>query len=239
MHVKTEESGKNILHVKTEEHRIRELAWVSFLRMCPAADEKDLKGILCSIPIPRITCTAYSDAFFKNGILHVGSRTFLCEGLLSKTEEIGLEQVIAYGMCIPEADLPEDMGMLEAFYCDCYMTALLEAGREWLREYLKERILSRERKQAIGQEQTEISESFGPGFYGMGIESISELLSLIQADAIGLREFHGAMYPDKSSLGFYLVLQQNRPVRTGDCAHCLGQGRNCIFCHGMAPGCIE
>lgn len=231
-------------------NRMKEFASENFQRICPDAGSKvqrqqqeeimnRLKRDYDELLLPRMTLH-----FFEGGILEQGDLLFCTDrplhkeslfnapdslsdsnirwkGIFPKELEAEVKAIICYGLSIPEWETEEQEDMLEAFYLDCWTTALLDGTREWIKEYLKESIVQRGEK-IIGP--------IGPGFFGMDMTFIPGLLEMIDGKSIGIREFHGGLYPPKSNLGFYLVIKGETEWMAGDCSSCLAQGKNCMYC---------
>ena len=62
----------------------------------------------------------------------------------------------------------EDAPVLEIFYADTWGTAYVDAARDFLREMINDKAQSFDRETKIF-----VSDSFGPGYYGMETEQIS------------------------------------------------------------------
>ncbi len=77
-----------------------------------------------------------------------------------------------------------------------------------------------------------LSDSFGPGYYGMKTQDTIKLLALLEGDAIGVtcRE-SGVMVPLKSCTGIYLVTDSTAPLPDLECETCLGNTGNCRLCN--------
>lgn len=145
--------------------------------------------------------------------------------ILSIYEE---EQRCTYGMCIPELADIQHLDMLEQFYIDAWMTAILDAGRDWLKEYIAEYV-----KRDLYQNKEEeiyVSDAFGPGFYGMGMEKIQDIFEEIEVGQIGISMYHGSMRPPKSNVGYYIFSKDEILMASRDCGHCLSGRKNCLFC---------
>lgn len=218
-----------------DKNKIRELARSSFFAMCPplhkGAGKKGEETIWLekreqTLPecIPEMTYKIYKDISVKDGKIWVSKYGFSSGSIFGEQLEQYLKSVIVYGMCIEEKEQSSSESMLECYYEDCYRTALLDGGRKWLRDKLK-----REEKKKY-DEAVEVSSAIGPGFFGIGMETIPDFLNLMDGEEIGLRVFHGALYPDKASVGFYLVASGIGQMEYKDCASCLGRGKNCAFC---------
>lgn len=215
--------------------KIRELAQSSFFAMCPPLHKEEgkkseeiiwLEKREQMLPecIPEMTYKRYKDISVRNGKIWISGCAFSAESIFLEQLEQNLKSVVVYGMCIKEKEQISSESMLEYYYEDCYRTALLDGGRKWLQDKLK-----REEKKKYA-EAVEVSSAVGPGFFGIGMEAIPDFLNLIDGEEIGLREYHGALYPDKASVGFYLVASEIGQMEYKDCSSCLGQGKNCVFC---------
>ena len=140
----------------------------------------------------------------------------------------GAEEVCTYAMCIEELER-DGLDMLEQFYLDTWMTAILDSTRDWLKQYLCE-YLSKEKGQ-----QVFLSEAFGPGFYGIGMDEIPKILEKMDGSRIGVNWNGACLYPPKSNVGYYLVFEEEQEWRSRDCKNCLSGHKNCIFCKNYLP----
>lgn len=126
-----------------------------------------------------------------------------------------------YGATIGEI-VPDCRDMLEEYYAQWWMNAYLTAIRVYLKDVLT--------KQKSQKEQA-FSDGFGPGFYGIPIESIPEFYQLAEAEKIGISlKRNGTLFPVQSCLGMYLAMENPQRIGKRDCKHCLGRGKHCDFC---------
>lgn len=116
----------------------------------------------------------------------------------------------------------EDISLLEQYYINGWQVAMLDAARIWLKGYLK-------RRSSVRREHF-VTDSFGPGFYGMKVGAVEELYTFIRADRVGISlTGEGTLSPAASLTGIYLVL--DRPVPDiRDCVDCIGSRESCIMC---------
>lgn len=148
----------------------------------------------------------------------LGGKKFTCH-LLEQLEISVLTGGYFYLFHAPEVKM-EKMSQMERFYIESWQIALLDAGRLWL-----ERSLRRQQP-----ENSHLSESFGPGFFGMEIEMISVMVNILQGEQVGVRLMpDGMMTPAKSLAGIFLTGTQEFQMPSGDCLFCQGNGQ-CKMC---------
>lgn len=161
-----------------------------------------------------------------------------------------IQKVYLYAMCItePEEAMKQIKGeLLKEFYLDTWMTAFIDAGRDWIKSYLTNQLeqeilgtvrtssyssLTRGKKFHRSGEKQRIflSDSFGPGFYGMEIEMVEDFFRLLPCERIGMSLKHGTMFPAKSNVGIYLALTEESSLPSKDCKNCRSGGKSCEFC---------
>lgn len=128
-----------------------------------------------------------------------------------------------YAMGIPEIVLAES-DLLEQFYLDTWMTALLDSARDWLRDYLQDCML-----QELGEKRY-VSEAFGPGFYNIDLTEIPKILETAGGDKIGVIWNGKTLSPAKSNVGYYRISKKEQIGPERDCKYCLSNHKNCSFC---------
>lgn len=126
---------------------------------------------------------------------------------------------VCYLFHAPEVDYG-DMSQSERFYVESWQIALLDAMRLWLERFLR-------RQQPSG---SYLSESFGPGFYGMDIGAVPKLAGQMQGEQVGIRVLpNGMMEPSMSLVGMFLTGSEPFCMPSGDCISCQGTG-HCRMC---------
>jgi hypothetical protein len=170
-------------------------------------------------------------------------------------EEKEITQVVFYGLCLEDSQT-EGAGedFLEQFYLDAWKLALLYAGQDWLRNKILEETRmdagnfdsdksrmdagnfdSDKSRMDVGDFDSEksriyVSDSIGPGYYGLGLESVTTFFQLLPCESIGMKLVHGSLWPAKSAVGFYLVSKEDLSIPKKDCKNCLAAGKSCEFC---------
>ena len=127
---------------------------------------------------------------------------------------------IYFGMCVPPIETEEKQDLLEQFYLDSFMTALLDAGRDWLYQYLL-----KQKKRDFGF----LLPATGPGLGRIEIKELSEYLERAKAFLIGISYCGGMLHPTKSVVGMFPFSEKEQEEQV-DCALCLSKGKNCVFC---------
>lgn len=164
-----------------------------------------------------------------------------------------IHKVYLYAMCITEQEevMKKVKGdMLKEFYLDTWMIAFLDAGRDWTRKYLTNQLeqeicrdiqlspaVSLTEESALKLEEKQriyLSDSFGPGFYGMEIEAVEDFFRLLPCEKIGMSLKRGTMFPTKSNVGIYLALTEEFHLPSKDCKNCRSGGKSCEFCKNYA-----
>lgn len=131
----------------------------------------------------------------------------------------------ASGAYAPVADKTEygKGELLTQYYEESWQNALLDAGRSWISNYLT-------RKESVRM-PAYVTDSFGPGFYGMPITDLPQLAELIDMERVGVHVTeNGTLSPQKSLVCLYLVLNQPLPFFMKDCAGCIGSKGGCVNC---------
>ena len=98
----------------------------------------------------------------------------------------------------------------------------MDVVRVWVQGYL-------ERKNSV-YENRYCSPSFGPGYYGMGMDTIPELLGLMDASQVGVSWNGECMSPKMSLVGTYLIAGEDVFEIDSDCRDCIGHSGGCEFC---------
>ena len=157
-----------------------------------------------------------------------GDEKIKCSALEKMNIDAGdVESAYLYTFGIREIDENKLSGcsLLEKYYVESLMIAATDVLREWLRKYI-------ERKHSVRQKRY-VTDSFGPGFYGMDISAVPKLVSLIGGEKVGVTvDESGNMHQVKSCIGIYLVTKKEYGGRIKDCTFCIGNNAGCAFCRG-------
>lgn len=158
----------------------------------------------------------------KDGYFQFGEHRFNCS-VLNRIPQ----SVVAGGYFVsfhaPTSAGEKQLSLLSQYYIENWQNALLDAGRDWARAYIQ-------RKESVRRAHY-VTDSFGPGFYGMPVECLSDLVTLSNAGAVGVTvSQEGHMLPAKSIVAIYLVLQKPLDFVIEDCSSCIGNDAGCQSC---------
>ncbi len=154
----------------------------------------------------------------ENQRLQIGTESFTCHFL----EVVDMESITGGCFYLFHAPQVDTIGMeqTQRFYAECWQIALMDAARIWLERFLR-------RQQPEGGT---LSESFGPGFYGMEIEAVVAMVNQMKAEQVGVRLLdNGMMEPAISLVGMFLTGTKLFEMPSGDCLSCQGTS-HCRMC---------
>lgn len=107
-------------------------------------------------------------------------------------------------------------------YCDIWQTAFVDVGRDLLQDYVKS---------TLTYDAFAISDTFGPGFFGMPGADTEKFFQVLAADRIGASiRPGGLMIPVKSYAGFFLVTTKEESLPSKDCENCVSSRKTCSYC---------
>lgn len=169
--------------------------------------------------VDRITVRAvynyYDDIAIEEETLAVGGKTFAAKIF----KGIAPAQVLgAYVFVLTAGDFScPDKPVAEQVLLDLWGTAFATAGRK--------------RLQAHFAKDGRISETFGPGLYGIPAETMQELTELVDADLIGVTVNESSvLQPVKSYGGIVLRVTDDYRPRGALCTACRGSRLSCALC---------
>ena len=155
------------------------------------------------------------------GYLEFGNKKIECN-VLEQIDTAGVEKGYLYAFHAPDVELESAGSVLEQYYMEAFQVACMDVIRVWLQGYL-------ERKNSV-YEKKYCSPSFGPGYYGMGMEAVPELLGLMDASQVGVSWNGECMSPKMSLVGTYLIAGEDVFEIDSDCRDCIGHSGGCEFC---------
>lgn len=152
-----------------------------------------------------------------------GTEEISCS-VLERIETDWIQQGYLYAFHAPMLRLQgEELTLLQQFYIESWQIAMLDAARDWLQEYLARR--HSVRKQAY------VTDSFGPGFYGMQMDALEKLCNCLDLKRAGIAlTENGNLKPLKSIVGLHLVSDRDVAPVIRDCSSCLGNLGGCTLC---------
>jgi len=145
-----------------------------------------------------------------------GGITFHCSAFDQIDPKL-IKGVYVYALSAGDFGYPEDP-ILDQLYADIWGSAFTDAARLIMREKI--------------EEETKLSDSFGPGFYGMDVSEMGSLTSLLNLDELDM-EVRGEqiILPLKSCAGFYFSVEPEYKKLNQACETCLGTHTSCKLCN--------
>ncbi len=136
--------------------------------------------------------------------------------------------VYAYILTAGIFELDDSDPILDQLYADIWGTSYVDAGLEVLKSFVREDM------NADGNGNIVVLDSFGPGFYGMGVDQVGKFFELLDGDRIGVKaRSNSLMLPLKSCSGFFVGVDDTAALPVADCKSCRAEYKNCAFCHAV------
>ena len=181
----------------------------------------ELKG---SLDLKAVCVEGAPDHFFGRELVFFG-QTFRCQAF-ERIEKDTLRKVYAYALTTG-AFATESDSILDQLYEDIWGTAFVDACRGLLREQLE----SAERK---NDSEVKLSQSFGPGYYGMDVAQTRLMGEILPMKEINMRiNESGMMIPQKSCTGLLFVVPKDSALPPSACVECGIKTAGCRFCDGF------
>ena len=183
-----------------------------------------MTGSLATVSNPMevsVLLQPFAGECVREGYLEFGNKKIECN-VLEQIDTAGVEKGYLYAFHAPDVDLESAGSVLEQYYMEAFQVACMDVIRGWIQGYL-------ERKNSV-YEKKYCSPSFGPGYYGMGMDAVPELLGLMDASQVGVSWNGERMSPKMSLVGTYLIAGEDVFEVDSDCRDCIGQSGGCEFC---------
>ena len=183
-----------------------------------------MTGSLATVSNPMevsVLLQPFAGECVREGYLEFGNKKIECN-VLEQIDTAGVEKGYLYAFHAPDVDLESAGSVLEQYYMEAFQVACMDVIRGWLQGYL-------ERKNSV-YEKKYCSPSFGPGYYGMGMDAVPELLGLMDASQVGVSWNGECMSPKMSLVGTYLIADEDVFEVDSDCIDCIGHSGGCEFC---------
>ena len=147
----------------------------------------------------------------------------ICDAFGSLDRE-KVKKVIFYVMTV-DGCACESEELMDRLYADLWGTAYVNSGFELLKEEITSRYIG------DNKEKLELSDAFGPGYYGMPTDEMRKFFEILNVEEIGVKLYpSGVMVPIKSCAGFLIVMEKGAKVPGEHCKHCAGNPKGCTMC---------
>ncbi|NLT47153.1 MAG: HD domain-containing protein [Clostridiales bacterium] len=168
--------------------------------------------------------TTLDPGAFRDSTIIIGESQFTCTAF-QQIEPDKVTTIFAYLMTLGECKAGVT-NLAEEYYADLWGDGFLEAGRQILREQIR-------RYEIKNTDEYYISESFGPGFYGMPLDKLADLIRELDGSNIGLTsEMAEVCAKEKCSGGFFFITNGEGVFPAEECKDCIGHEGGCLFCGG-------
>ena len=218
---------------KIEESAVETIAETRFFQMCSFdlgdAGQRKMEDLAFSVREHlrqqmemQVAVRFFDEVSLQKDELQLGDESLRCSAFSHVPPE-AVKGAFVYLLTIGETDTEGEEGIMAELYHDIWGTAYVESALGILRKDLLPSLLD-------GCEGY-LSESFGPGYYGMAMEEGTKLFSLLDGASVGvMQKKSGLLHPEKSCLGVILIYDRDG-IRIGaGCAKCLGNRGGCRFC---------
>ena len=171
----------------------------------------------------------YDSVVFLNGHVIAEGQDIYCN-FFSQIPEDAVEGIFFYALTAGECSCSEDSSeknIMDELFADIWGTSYVDAGRE----YLEKEILEKDIATRFQNRETFISDSFGPGYYGMAVQDSAKFFSVLNGSLINVSlNESGLMLPQKTCTGLYFILNRSDIRPEPSCVQCLGNPAGCDFC---------
>ncbi|MCL1808850.1 MAG: hypothetical protein FWG42_03665 [Clostridiales bacterium] len=165
----------------------------------------------------------YGPEAVRESAVAVDGIEFRCDSLYQMDRgkiRKALLYIVTAGECGCESE-----DIMDRLYADFWGTAYVDAAYELLRQ--KARSIYIEKEEA----GLELSDAFGPGYYGMPTEEIKNFFSVLDGNSIGVKCLPSCvMVPIKSCAGILFVVEKGAKLPESSCLHCVGNRSGCQLC---------
>lgn len=168
---------------------------------------------------PRIDvkCTykIYNSFELKNETLIIENEQFNCTAF-GQINPKSVDAVIFYAVTAGNYYL-EDRPIMDQLYADIWGTAFTDAMREIFMDEMKKNY--------------KISDSFGPGFYGMDVTEMKKMPKFVSFDSLGMEVKNSCVIlPLKSCAGIIYIVNELYTKLDSACQLCYGNKKTCSLC---------
>ncbi len=159
----------------------------------------------------------YEDICFEGKKAVIGG-VDLVSNAFEQMDPFRIKGAYVYMLTVGDSGL-KDGPVIKQLLADIWGTCFVDAARM----ILEERFTS---------EGKRLSDSFGPGFYGMDIRSMKEIKKLADGEKIGIgMSREGLLIPEKSCAGIYFSVTEDYAKLKDECGDCKGTEKSCAFCN--------
>lgn len=169
----------------------------------------------------RAAVRFWDNPVLEGDVLRLDDKSLRC-GAFAQIPQNVVKGAFVYLLTIGETGIEAEDYIMTEIYHDIWGTAYVESALEVLRRDCLESQL---------EADLYLSESFGPGYFGMPLEEGKTLFSLLGDETAGVsQKASGLLLPEKSCMGLLLVYDRPGIRMPLACEKCLGSRGSCQFC---------
>lgn len=167
----------------------------------------------------NISCNYYDDVQIDSQKLIIEGQVFTCNAL-EQIDEKTVKGAYVYALTAGEYD-SKDQPIMDRLYADIWGTCFTDAARILLKEEIEKR--------------DALSDSFGPGYYGMNVNEMCKIDELVIFESLGIElRKNSILVPVKSCAGIYLSVTEDYKHLNKSCMDCLGSAKSCRLCNQVS-----
>ena len=168
--------------------------------------------------------SVFEPSVIKDDFIEIGDIKLHCDSVYLMEKE-KIHKVLFYMVTVNECGCESEQ-ILDRVYADFWGTAYVDSAFELLKREIKDRYTGK------GKPALELSEAFGPGYYGMPTEEIRTFFRIIDGGKIGVRCHESCvMVPIKSCAGLFFVMEKGARMPEKCCESCVGNRSGCRYCN--------
>lgn len=158
----------------------------------------------------------YYDEFKLAGnTLSVNSIEFKCAAFEQVNPDV-VEGVFFYAASAGDFEL-EKAPVMDMVYADIWGNAFADATRQLMKEEIAQKY--------------KLSDSFGPGFYGMDVSYMKSMAQVIDFNELNMKLHRDRiLLPLKSCAGIYFNVNDKYTELNNECRFCMGNHTSCKLC---------
>lgn len=163
----------------------------------------------------RAAYSYYKDFELDGTVLRIDGESIECRAF-DRIRPETVKGVYVYAVCSGDFYL-EDRPVLDQLYADIWGTSFCDATRRILLDELRRK--------------SRLSDSFGPGFYGMSPDEMIKMEKLVDFRSMDMIvRPSGVIWPLKSCSGLYFDVTEQYETLAEECKFCFGQAKTCRLC---------
>ena len=165
----------------------------------------------------------YGPGVIRDDYIEIDGVKLQCDSVY-QMDKSKIHKMLLYIITVDECGCGSE-DILDRVYADFWGTAYVDAAFELFRREIEARYTD------SANPKLELSEAFGPGYYGMPTEEIKTFFQIIDPGKIGVKCHPSCvMLPIKSCAGIIFIIEKGAKMPEKSCESCLGNKSGCRYC---------